>query len=223
MYTYIVEAEATQKKYESELNKIESRLVELEIAGRVEKLTILKSLKETINDAIRGQSETVVLIGSDKLINEAMSTLAEADVTLGIIPLGERLTIAEALGIPHGVAACDTLSSRITVNLDLGKVSNRYFLSKLSVPVGARVTLDCDSKFQVSALVPSAIDIANFSELGNPRDGYLEVIVRPEHARTFLGLGRGQFSKASVFPFRKVTVRMWWDKFKGSLLILGLK
>jgi diacylglycerol kinase family enzyme len=209
MYTYIVEALANTKKYESELARVESRLIELEISGRIEKLTILKSLKEIINDAVRNHSETVVLIGSDKLVNDAMSTLAEADVTIGIIPIGESNAIAGALGIPNGTGACDVLSARITATLDLGKVNNRYFLSKLYVPAGSNVTLECDSKFQVSALTPSTIDIANFSEESNPRDGHLDVVVRPEVRKHFFG--RSSYSRASIFPFRKLTIRSGSD------------
>ncbi len=209
MYTYIVEAAANTKKYENELARVESRLIELEISGRIEKLTILKSLKEIINDAVRNHSETVVLIGSDKLVNDAMSTLAEADVTIGIIPIGASNVIAEALGIPNGTEACDVLSARITATLDLGKVNNRYFLSKLYVPAGSNVTLECDSKFQVSALTPSTIDIANFSEESNPRDGHLDVVVRPEVTKRFFG--RSSYSRASVFPFKKLTIRSGSD------------
>ncbi|MEK7518730.1 MAG: diacylglycerol kinase family protein [Patescibacteria group bacterium] len=209
MYTYIVEAGINSKKYENELARIESRLIELEISGRIEKLTILKSLKEIINDALRNHSETVVLIGSDKIINDAMSTLADADVMIGIIPIGEKNTIATALGIPNGTAACDILSARITATLDLGKVNNRYFLSKLYIPSGSNVTLECDNKFQVSALTPSTIDITNFSEESNPRDGHLDVIVRPEAQKRFFG--RSSYSNASVFPFKKLTIRSGSD------------
>ncbi len=206
MYTYVVEASANTKKHEVELARVESRLIALEIGGRIEKLTILKSLKETLNDAARSASSTVVLIGSDKLVNEAMSTLAELDVTVGIIPIGEPTVIANALGIPYGVAACDILSARITAALDLVRVNNRYFLSTLHLPVGAAVTLDCDNRYQVTATTPAAIDIANFSESSNPNDGQLEVIVRPEEKSGLFSFGR-KFSKASVFPFKKLTIR----------------
>ncbi len=209
MYTYIVEAAANTKKYENELARVESRLIELEISGRIEKLTILKSLKEIINDAVRNHSETVVLIGSDKLVNDAMSTLAEADVTIGIIPIGESHTIADALGIPVGTGACDILSARITATLDLGKVNNRYFLSKLYVPPGSNVTLECDSTFKVSALTPSTIDIANFTDESNPRDGHLDVIVRPEETGGFFR--RRSYTHASVFPFKKLAIRSGSD------------
>jgi hypothetical protein len=36
MYTYIVEADVNDKKYETELARIESRLVVLEMSGRIE-------------------------------------------------------------------------------------------------------------------------------------------------------------------------------------------
>ncbi|MEK7570142.1 MAG: diacylglycerol kinase family protein [Patescibacteria group bacterium] len=207
MYTYIVEAAINDKKYEAELARIESRLIELEMSGRIEKLTILKSLPEAIKDALRNHSETIVLIGTDRMLNSAMSALAETAVTVGIIPLGEETIMAMTLGIPYGVAACDVLSARITATLDLGKVNNRYFLSKLSLPECKSITIDCDSKFQISALSPATIDIANFGEQGNPRDGYLDVIVRPQEERRMFGFGRRNFSRTSVFPVKKLTIR----------------
>jgi len=212
MYTYIVEADVNVKKYEMELSRIESRLIELEISGRMEKLTILKSLTEAIKDALRNHSQTIVFVGTDRMLNSAMSALAETDVTVGLIPLGEATLMAKALGIPYGVAACDILSARITAILDLGKVNNRYFLSKLSLPEGANITLDCDSKYQVSALSPASIDIANFGEGGNPRDGRLEVIVRPHVQKRMFGLGRRSgFSRDSVFPVKRLTIRSGGD------------
>jgi diacylglycerol kinase family enzyme len=145
------------------------------------------------------------------MLNNAMSTLAETDVTVGIIPVGEYTEMATALGIPYGVAACDILSARITSTLDLGKVNNRYFLSKLSLPECKSITIDCDSKFQVSALSPATIDIANFGEQGSPRDGHLDVIVRPQESKKMFGFGRRSFSKASIFPVKKLTIRSGGD------------
>lgn len=212
MYTFIVESDINNKKFEPELAKIESRLIELEISGRWEKLTILKSLSETIKDAIQSKSETIVLIGTDKLINNAISTLAEFRTTIGIIPLGEPTFIAQALGIPHGVSACDTLSARITSGLDLGKVNNRYFLSALHVPDCRTLTLNCDNQFQVSTVTPSTIDISNFSEAGNPHDGKLEVIVRPQTEKSiFSFMKKPSYSRKSVFPFKKLTIRSGGD------------
>ncbi|MFA6588702.1 MAG: diacylglycerol kinase family protein [Patescibacteria group bacterium] len=212
MYTYIVESEINNKKYEADLTKIENRLIELEIRGRVEKLTILKSLAETIKDAVRNQSETIVLIGTDKLINNAISTLAEFKTTIGIIPLGEPTLIAQSLGIPYGMEACDTLSARITSALDLGRVNNRYFLSALHVPDCRTLTLDCDNQFQVSTVTPSTIDISNFSEASNPHDGKLEVIVRPQAEKSIFGfMKKPSYSKKSVFPFKKLTIRSGGD------------
>lgn len=207
MYTYIVEADINEKKYEADLARIESRLVELEIHGRIEKLTILKSLPEAIKDALRNHCDTVVLIGTDRMLNNAMSALAETNITVGIIPLGNATTMSAALGIPYGAAACDVLSARITATLDLGKINNRYFLSKLHLPECKSISIDCDSTFQVSALSPATIDIANFTEQCNPCDGLLEVIVRPQEERRMFGFGRRNFSRTSVFPVKKLTIR----------------
>jgi diacylglycerol kinase family enzyme len=208
MYTYIVEAGLAIRKHEQGLARIESRVVELQMPGRFEKLSILKSLKEIIADAVKQQSKTIVLVGSDKLINTAVSIIAEFDATLGIIPLGEPTNIAKILGIPYGVDACDVLSSRIVKRIDLGKVSNRYFLFGINVPDSRNLTMECDGRFQVSAVAPSEVLISNFGPQSNPLDGQLEVIVTPSASEGFFSrLKKTSYSQASVFPFKKLTIR----------------
>ncbi len=208
MYTYIIEAEVAAKKYEVELAKIEARVLELHMPGRFEKLTILKSLREIIADAVKQKAETIVVIGSDKIVSAAVTEIAPLGGTLGIIPVGSQSNIAHALGIPDGVAACDTLSARIVEHIDLGKVNNRFFLFGIDIPDVPSLTLECDGQFHVSTASPSSIEIRNFGEDSNPCDGRLEVVVRPKVEGGFFRSFRQRvFSKASVFPFKKVTIR----------------
>lgn len=53
MYYYIFDQFLNETKYQSLVNKIEARLTDLGINGRSEKLTILKSLPDTMNEIVK--------------------------------------------------------------------------------------------------------------------------------------------------------------------------
>lgn len=183
--------------------------MQLGINGHTERLTMLKSLQEMVESAIKHDAKTIIAIGNDDTISKMISFLPKHTVTFGIIPVGEPNTIADKLGIPHGVSACDTLSARITTKIDLGKVNNAYFISSLALPTGQAVSMDFGT-YHISTLTPtSSIHICNINgsaSKSDPTDGQLEAVVQ-ESARS-----GGWFSKKpkytthSVFPLKKVKI-----------------
>lgn len=217
MYYYICDSFVNQKKYELLLHKIEGRLLELGINGRIEKLTLLKNLKELIEEGIKREADTIVVIGDDKTIGKVISFLPNFSVTLGIIPIGPKNRIAKILGIPEGEAACDVLSARIIEKIDLGKVNNNYFISSLEIPFGHEVIIECDN-YSISTLSSSnKINICNFgnildnkifNKIYDPKDGKLEIVISPDNNSSgFFNLLKRQFSKDSVFPIKKAKIK----------------
>ena len=63
MYHYIYDSFLSDKRYENEISQIEARILGLGINGRVDKLTILKNLKEIVEDGIKKGAETLVVMG----------------------------------------------------------------------------------------------------------------------------------------------------------------
>ncbi len=215
MYTYIYDSFLTEKKYENLLFRMEARLLELGINGRVEKLTLLKSMKEIVADAVDRNSETVVVVGNDETVSKAISFLPAHKAVLGILPMGNNNSIADILGISQGIEACDILSKRIIERIDLGKANGRYFLSRLVIQDAAHVTLDCNG-FQVSTQTPDGtVEICNFSEasaddndvFSNPQDGILEAVIRPEIKKSWWQTFNKSYNRASVFPIKKLRIR----------------
>ncbi len=228
-YYYIYDSFLNNKKYQTVLAKIETRLADLGINGHIGRLSLLKNIEELIEDELKRGVTTVVAVGNDKTVNQVVNVIApKAGITLGIIPIGERNKIAELLGIPPGELACDVISARKTEKLDVGKIhpvrngiSNRvdkqfYFLSGAVIP-SKGVKLKFDEGF---AIVPvdqeGYISIYNFycpmsgkrkSFCNNPQNELLEISVENQPDDGFFKkLKNKKEEMPSIFPAKKVTV-----------------
>jgi diacylglycerol kinase family enzyme len=133
MYYYIYDTYLSEKKYEKTLDKIKTRLLDLEIQGKHERLTLLKSIDELISDELKKGTTTVVVVGNDTTFLKVVNTAAKNNITIGLIPVGPDNDIARTLGIPMEDASCDILAARKIVKFDLGKIKDQYFFSNLSV------------------------------------------------------------------------------------------
>ncbi len=208
-YYYFIDTFVSDKKYVSQLNQIENRLMQLGVNGHTEKLTMLKSLQEMVESAIKHGAKTIVAIGNDDTVSKMISFLPKHAVTFGIVPIGEPNTIADKLGIPRGVAACDTLSARITTKIDLGKVNNAYFISSLALPADQAVSMDFGT-YHISTLTStSTIQICNINgsaSQSDPTDGQLEAVVREETRGGGLFSKKRRYTTHSVFPLKKVKI-----------------
>jgi diacylglycerol kinase family enzyme len=129
MHYYVYDTFLADKKYEKALDKIKAKLLDLEIQGRHEKLTLLKSIDELVSDEVRKGTNTVVVLGNDRSLLKVVNVAAKSNITLGMIPFGEGCEMARALGLPDGGDACEILAARKVVKFDLGKIRDQYFLT----------------------------------------------------------------------------------------------
>lgn len=211
MYCYVYDHFLADRKFETELSRIEARLFELGIQGRIERLTLLKSFPEIVKDGVKKGCTTLVVVGNDETVSRAVSFLSQEKVTLGLIPLGEPNRIATLLGIPQGVAACDVLSKRIIERLDLGRAGSVNFLTSLDFPAKDSIEIECNDQYSVRPEVVSEIRIINVaadSESSNPQDGVLEAVVSPVGGgRFFQSFFSHSASRPSVFPIHRALIR----------------
>lgn len=213
-YFYFYDDFLNDKKYQLEVNRVETRLLELGLNGRKERLSLLKNTREIITDGIKRGAQTIIVIGNDASISKVISIVAAyPTVVLGIIPIGPGQRIADLLGIPGGVEACNILSKRVITQVDLGKVNDNYFLFSLDLPAGD-VTVKCDNKYSLSVDNSNAhFHICNIGGLTedingqmhcNPTDGKLEAIVSAK--REGWGIFKKQYSRDSVFSIKRATI-----------------
>lgn len=154
MFFYLYDAVVLDKKYSSLLDRVESRVIELGINGRVERLTPLRNIKELISHAVKNGAHTVIVFGSDSTFLHAIQVVAQHDVTLGFLPFGDS-RLGPLFGMHDPVEACNNLSRRITKQLALGKANQTFFLSEAvaQLPRGSR--LRCNDQWTLSTQADS--------------------------------------------------------------------
>ena len=214
MYLYLYDSFLNKKKYNTVLARIETRLTDLGIGGKIFRLSPLRNVEELIADEIRGGTKTIVVVGNDKTLNQIVNISAQHDCTIGLIPIGPDNTIARIIGIPENEAACNVLAARMVKRIDLGKINNVYFLSSLQLD-GAAVTLRCENQYVVTPPRPrSSVTVCNLRPLAatglgaayfNPEDGLLEVLVQPPASGLFK-MRKGSIASQSVIPFKKLLI-----------------
>lgn len=219
MHFYLYDSFLNNKKYESVLTRIENRLIDLGINGKIEKMSVLKSVPEAIESSIKSGADTIVAVGNDKTFAKVVSYIARQNgIAFGFVPVEEG-AISRMLGIPSGEKACDVLSARLIEKIDLGKANNYYFFSTLNIPESQDVTLECNGgHFKIHSINKSnTIQICNLTftsvaeskepgKISNPQDGLLEAIFIPT-TTGFMGKDRPDFQNRSVFPIRKIKIK----------------
>ncbi|MEV6557763.1 diacylglycerol kinase [Nocardia sp. NPDC051756] len=104
-----------------------------------------------VRDSIeQGNSDAVVCIGGDGLINVTLDAVARTGVPLGLVPAGTGNDLARELGVPteDPVAAADIVVDGRTRTIDLGQIDSAapestpmWFVTVTGTGFDARVTL----------------------------------------------------------------------------------
>ena len=198
------------------MKAIETRLTDFGIAGKIIRLQPFTNAHAVIEEEIQKGATAVVIVGNDRTFGQVLSRAATCKVLFAFLPVGQDNSIAEVLGIPEGVEACDVLSRRRKIWLDVGWVNNRYFISQLHIhPHNIRV--EYDERFAVSSnnkkmeLVVCNLQPFIWKDkrkgkkdyVIHPQDGKLEAFLRPLEKK---GIFKEQYEDPSIFPFEEMTV-----------------
>ena len=215
MYLYLYDSFLNNKKYSSLLAKIETRLTDLEIGGKIFRLSPLRNIQELLNDEVRAGAKTIIVVGNDKTFTQVINVTAKLNIILGLIPVGPENKIAQILGISSFEEAGNIIAARIIHKVDLGKINDTYFISGITISSG-RVVIDCD-KYRVTPQSKNQIGIYNlrpFFALGwgqvncfNPQDGMLEILIQPKTSVWQQLFKKPGQLKNSIIPAKNITIR----------------
>lgn len=217
IYFYIYDDSLSEPKHANALARIEARLTDLELQGRVGRLGPLKSAKEMVKSAIKAGATTIVAVGNDRTVIETINALAETKATLGIIPTGKPSTLAHLLGIPEGEAACEVLAARKIETVDLGRAGPYYFLSEAEIQA-KKALVECDGSFTLEGVEGEGRSVlANLVPGSQCQDGRLEVILEPPRQTSWF---RRETRRPSIIPFQRATIAAEGND-EAALLIEG--
>lgn len=177
MYYYIYDTFLSDPRYEKVIDRIKTRLLDLDIQGKHEKLTLLKSIDELIQDEVKRGVSTVIVVGNDQTFFKVIDIVAKNDLTLGLIPIGPNNNLAKSFGIKVEEEACEVLSARKVVKMDLGRFDNQYFFSSLKITKNLpRLSIQKDNFKVIPKPECIEVDIYNFYYEVNEKDLDQELI-----------------------------------------------
>lgn len=216
MYVYIYDNFLRDKHYASVVKAMEVNLTDYGIAGKILRLSNYIDAKPIIDDEIKRGAKTIVIVGNDETFGHVLSRSATCECTFGFLPIGPGNTIADVLGIPVGVEACDVLSRRLKERLDVGWVNSRYFVSQLKIKP-SRLEVIYDERFRVTANDLMEMVVCNLRpffwkknkndkdvQVVHPQDGKLEAFLRPLTKGRWWGY---TYEDPSIFPFEEMEIR----------------
>lgn len=198
---YIYEHTLTASRYQKTLARLETRLTDLGLGGKIYRLAPMTRVDDIIKDELRKAAKTIVVVGGDGLITRVAGLMAESAIPLAIIPVTDNVVSASALGI-NSENACRTLAARRIVRIDLGKVSGApVFISEASITaVDPVIKIDDGvvarstgiTEIQVVNVLPD--DYGYRGPVATPEDGRLNTYI----LKTESGFLKKDISQSSI-------------------------
>ncbi|MDD5031922.1 MAG: diacylglycerol kinase family protein [Patescibacteria group bacterium] len=220
MHIYIYDDYVNTKKYDNALARIETRITDLGLNGKIIRLGLLKNINEAVENEIKRGAKTIVAVGSDRTVNKIINAIIIAGINnqmkietpLGIIPVGnESNTIAETLGVGQEEEAGDVLSARRIEKLDIAQAGHSFFISQAQI-ASQGTTLEIEKDYSIEIMEPGEIDVINLSIFSNlpekakpnPKDGILELYIKTKAGRKLTKLNPA--ANQSLFSLKKLTI-----------------
>jgi hypothetical protein len=193
MHVYIYDDYLDKSKYNRAINRLEIRLTDLGLNGKIIRLGGIKNIKIAIQNELRLGAKTIIAVGNNQTINKIIGAIIDTDIfgdfqkktLLGIIPIGDDNSIANSLGIKNYEEACNILLARRIEKIDLGLAGQHYFLNHASI-TGEDTSLELDG-YTIETSPKTEIIIINLlsGQKGivgsNPHDGLLDIYIKSRH------------------------------------------
>lgn len=172
------------------MNRMEIRLTDLGLNGKIIRLGGIKNIKGTIQNEIKLGAKTIIAVGNNQTVNKIIGAIIDTDIygdfqkktLLGIIPIGDDNSIAASFGIKDEEEACNILLARRVEKIDLGLVGNHYFLNQATIPsAGSKLEID---DYTLETAERGELRIINLLSdprekiKSNPHDGLLEIVIK---------------------------------------------
>jgi diacylglycerol kinase family enzyme len=208
MHIYIYDSALSQPKYLAPVHEIEARVTDLGLSGRVARLGKLRSLRDIVREELRRMPKTIIAVGDDSLVSQVISLMGGTGVALGIIPIGEKNQIAAGLGVTLA-NACNVLSARRIIAIDLGLVDNRAFVRRAEI-FGTKIKMLIDGNYSVEA--PEAkTEVINFLLESEQATGVTKPDAQSGSLYLMITKEKNSFLKKelerSLVPFRELDIQ----------------
>lgn len=190
MHVYIYDEYLNKAKHNRALNRLEIRLTDLGLNGKIIRLGGIKNIKGTIQNEIKLGAKTIIAVGNNQTVNKIIGSIIDTEIygdfqkktLLGLIPIGDDNSIASSFGIKNIDEACNILLARRVEKIDLGLVGKYYFLNQATIQ-SAGTTLQIDD-YSLEMTDKGEVRIINLLSdqretiKSNPHDGKLDILIK---------------------------------------------
>lgn len=201
MNVYIYDDFLNKSRYRRALAKIEIRLTDLGLNGKIIRLGTIKNVKEVIQAEVKNGAKNIIAVGDNNTVNKVVSALIsnkaydffQKEILFSIIPIGDNNSIANSLGIKKGEESCNIILARRVKTIDLAWAGKTIFLGKAELNSNsAEIEIDEKYKIEVSKGINVQIlniadqkNLPNLSKI-NPKDKKLNISINKGRDRTFI-------------------------------------
>jgi hypothetical protein len=217
MYIYIYDSFVNQKKYENVLARIETRITDLCLNGKIVRIGLMTSVNDVVDTEIKKGANTIIAVGNNNIFSQVINAVGKMfeynkNIAIGFIPVGkENNEIGETLGIDLDEKACDVLSARRLTTLDLGKANNSFFLTQAEINTdGTKIEVDENFSVEMSregsayVLNLPLLNDATIKKNSNPEDGKLELLIINKKVKKIIS--KSAIGNSSNFNFKNLNI-----------------
>jgi hypothetical protein len=219
MHVYIYDDYVSAKKYDSLIAKIETRITDLSLNGKIIRLNVMRNIEDAIDNEIKRGAKTIVAVGNNITVNKIINAIIKTrnktnlgdNIPLGIIPIGKRNNeIADAMGIEREESACDNLLARRVEKISLGKANDDYFLANAIIE-SSGTELKINKNYKIEIIENGLISIINMpitkeeAQHSNPNDKKIELIIKT-NPRKFFFKKESKETNKSFFSLNSLTI-----------------
>lgn len=223
MYYFVLE-QPKNRWQASFQNKIVAALEDLQIIGEIAKANPIQKPEDLCLMGLKKGYTTIVVIGSDTMINNLSAIIAKKGATLGIIPMDEKSSFYGLIGANNWEEATQALPKRRVETFDLGRVAvDRFFLTYVNVVSSSRKKISQviiqfkDYQIEVPAknitITNGALDTVNSQIIKNSfSDGIIDIYISTQLSRENNSFLSSIFNKtdkpyySSVFHAKKIKI-----------------
>ncbi len=215
MYIYLYDSFLDHKKYNKTIAKIETRITDLGLNGKIVRLNPLNSISTVLNSEIKFGAKTIIGLGNNNSLNNIINAVSNLklqytnnSITIGFIPIGNNNSLANYLGINSISTACDIISNRRIKEIGLGVVNKiNYFFTEAVISnknsiieINEIYTLETKDKGSTKIINTSLDPI--FSKTNKHNKNKLKLLINEQKNNLF----KKEKNKNSFINFNKLRI-----------------
>lgn len=207
MNVFIYDYFVNEKRYNRDIIKLETRMTDLGLNGRIYRVGVNQNIGNLIAGEIDRTAKTIILVGDDSTFSRSLDAIAEKKIPAAIIPIGKTNQIARSLGVSNVEEACNILASRRMEIIDLGQANGSLFINKASISTD-KTSINIDSDYSIEVGGEGSINVINLPiEEDNhlfrhsPNDSRMELVIATKEGSAFK-----KQDSLTLLPFNNITV-----------------